>query len=58
MGAKVSVAQWWFWNQIPVTLGNFVGGFFFTGLAIYATYRPKSAAPPVLAPSASGVPAE
>jgi formate/nitrite transporter len=58
MGAKVSVAQWWFWNQIPVTLGNFVGGFFFTGLAIYATYRPRSAPAPVLVPSASGVPAE
>ena len=58
MGAKVSVAQWWIWNQIPVTLGNFVGGFFFTGLAIYATYRPKSPPAPVLVPSASGVPAE
>jgi formate/nitrite transporter len=58
MGAKVSVAQWWLWNQIPVTLGNFVGGFFFTGLAIYVTYRPKSTSAPVLVPSASGVPAE
>src|SRR5262249_34092173 len=36
MGAKVSVAQWWLWNQIPVTLGNVVGGFGFTGLALYA----------------------
>ncbi len=58
MGAKVTVAQWWLWNQIPVTLGNFVGGFFFTGLAIYLTYRPKSAQAPVLVPSTSGVPAE
>src|SRR5207248_11219150 len=33
MGAKVTVADWWFWNQIPVTLGNLVGGFVFTGLA-------------------------
>src|SRR4029077_3867689 len=30
MGAKVSVADWWLWNQIPVTLGNLVGGFVFT----------------------------
>jgi formate transporter len=58
MGAKVSVAQWWIWNQIPVTLGNFVGGFFFTGLAIYMTYRPKPAPTPMRVPSASGVPAE
>jgi formate/nitrite transporter len=42
MGAKVSVADWWLWNQLPVTLGNLVGGFVFTGLAIYATYRPRS----------------
>ena len=27
MGAKVTVADWWLWNQIPVTLGNIVGGF-------------------------------
>jgi len=41
MGAKVTVADWWLWNQIPVTLGNLVGGFVFTGLAIYMTYRPQ-----------------
>jgi formate transporter len=44
MGAKVTLGDWWLWNQIPVTLGNFVGGFVFTGLAIYLTYRPKTAA--------------
>src|SRR5499427_1824892 len=42
MGAKVTVAQWWFWNQIPVTLGNLVGGFVFTGLALYWTYKPAA----------------
>ena len=42
LGAKVSVYEWWIWNQIPVTLGNLVGGFVFTGLAIYATYRPRA----------------
>ena len=40
LGAKVSLADWWFWNQIPVTAGNLVGGFVFTGLALYATYKP------------------
>ena len=40
LGAKVSVYDWWVWNQIPVTLGNIVGGFVFTGLALYATYKP------------------
>ena len=38
MGAKVSLADWWVWNQIPVTLGNLVGGLVFTGLALYVTY--------------------
>ncbi len=45
-------------ESIPVTLGNFVGGFAFTGLALYATFRPASqaiSAPSVLAPQ---VPAE
>ncbi|SFO16863.1 formate/nitrite transporter [Bradyrhizobium sp. Ghvi] len=40
LGAKVSVSDWWLWNQIPVTLGNLVGGFVFTGLALYTTYKP------------------
>lgn len=44
LGAKVSVTDWWLWNQIPVTLGNLVGGFVFTGLALYATYKPQTAA--------------
>jgi formate/nitrite transporter len=45
MGAKITVAQWWLWNQIPVTLGNLVGGFLFTGLALYLTHRPRKPAP-------------
>ena len=44
MGAKVSVAEWWLWNQIPVTLGNVIGGAVFTGLALYLTHKPKPAA--------------
>jgi formate/nitrite transporter len=58
MGAKVTVANWWLWNQIPVTLGNLVGGFTFTGLAIYMTYKPQPVAAKVLAPTPTGVPAE
>jgi formate transporter len=60
MGAKVTVAQWWLWNQIPVTLGNLVGGFTFTGLAIYATYKPRvgGAAMPEMTPAPTSVPAE
>jgi formate/nitrite transporter len=39
LGANVSVADWWLWNQIPVTLGNIVGGALFTGMAIYLTHK-------------------
>ena len=56
MGANVTVAEWWLWNQIPVTLGNLVGGFIFTGLALYITHRPRDAAVPFAAPTQ--VPAE
>lgn len=55
LGAKVSLADWWLWNQIPVTLGNFVGGFIFTGFALYITHRPPS---PVAVAGALEAPAE
>jgi formate transporter len=45
MGAKVSLGDWWIWNQIPVTLGNLVGGMVFTGLALYVTYGRAKAEP-------------
>lgn len=44
LGAKVSIYDWWVWNQIPVTLGNLLGGFVFTGLALYTTYKPAQRA--------------
>lgn len=57
MGAKVSLSNWWLWNQIPVTLGNFVGGFLFTGLLLYWTYRPEAAPAATIAPATEGEPA-
>jgi formate/nitrite transporter len=56
MGARISIYQWWMWNQIPVTLGNLVGGFLFTGLALYATYKPGTSAATSAAPAQ--IPAE
>jgi formate/nitrite transporter len=56
MGAKVSIADWWLWNQIPVTVGNLVGGSLFTGLALYLAHSPKAA--PVPAASAKPAAAE
>ena len=56
LGAKVTFADWWLWNQIPVTLGNLIGGFVFTGLALYLTHGPARPIAPVA--GASHVPAE
>ncbi len=58
MGANVTVADWWLWNQIPVTLGNLVGGFIFTGLAIYMTYKPRPVSDPARVATPSRVAAE
>jgi formate/nitrite transporter len=57
LGAQVTIADWWWWNQVPVTLGNIVGGFVFTGLALYVTHRGRSPAS-VSALSAQQIPAE
>lgn len=43
LGADVSFGDWWLWNQIPVLVGNFVGGFVFTGLALLQAHRPARA---------------
>ena len=58
LGAKVTVGDWWLWNQIPVTLGNLVGGFCFTGFALYWTYKPATAAAADSTPIPATVPAE
>src|SRR5262245_31814371 len=41
LGAHVSLADWWLWNQLPVTLGNVAGGLVFTGLALHMTHRKR-----------------
>ncbi len=38
LGAKTTVTTFLVWNEIPVTLGNLVGGFLFTGLAMWIAY--------------------
>jgi formate/nitrite transporter len=55
LGAKVTLADWWLWNQIPVTLGNIVGGFVFTGLALFITYG-RAAATDIGIDSAAALP--
>ena len=42
LGANISISDWWLYNQIPVTVGNIIGGSVFTGLALYLTYSLKT----------------
>ena len=44
-GAPISFGQWWLWNQIPATLGNLVGGLFFTAIGLTAIYGRRARAP-------------
>lgn len=37
-GAPIAAGDWWVWNQIPVTLGNILGGGVLTGAALFAVY--------------------
>lgn len=56
-GAKATIADWWIWNQIPVTVGNFIGGSVFTEFTLYLTYgQKKEASPATIAPSAIAEP--
>lgn len=36
--APITVSQWWLWNQIPVTIGNILGGAVLTGVGMYVTF--------------------
>lgn len=41
LGADITVGQWLFWNQIPVTLGNIFGGAVLTGLLLHYCNKPS-----------------
>ena len=38
MGGNFTIADYLLWNELPVALGNLVGGLAFTGLTLYATH--------------------
>ncbi len=53
LGAPVSIAQWWIWNEIPVTIGNILGAGLLTAAGLYFSFGSTAKADmPV------GVPAE
>lgn len=39
LGHGISWGEWLLWNQVPVTIGNLIGGGFFAGLLFYWAYR-------------------
>ncbi|GMV53605.1 MAG: formate/nitrite transporter family protein [Chlorobi bacterium] len=42
LGSDISLSDWWLWNQIPVTLGNVIGGALLTGFPLIYTFLPKN----------------
>lgn len=54
MGGNFSIMDYLIWNEIPVVLGNLVGGLSFTGLTLYATHI-RTAAKRNLVPAAASV---
>jgi formate/nitrite transporter len=57
LGAPATVGEYLINNELPVTIGNLVGGFLFTGLALYLAY-PGLATERGQVGSAHAVPAE
>lgn len=51
LGAKVTWAQWWIWNEIPVTLGNIVGAVVLTALGLFVAFGNTAQAEPVSVPA-------
>jgi formate transporter len=53
LGGNFSIMDYLIWNEIPVVLGNLVGGLAFTGLTLYATHM-KTAPKRALRPQDAG----
>ena len=41
LGAPVGIDDWWLWNQIPVLIGNFIGGVTLATLGLYYSQRTR-----------------
>jgi formate/nitrite transporter len=41
LGAHVSLADWWVWNQAPVLVGNLLGGIVLTASLLYFSHRTR-----------------
>ena len=47
LGAPISVTDALFWNFLPVTIGNLIGGAFFVGFLFYSTYGKRIKVSPI-----------
>jgi formate/nitrite transporter FocA (FNT family) len=41
LGSNVTISGWLLFNQLPVTIGNFIGGCLLTGVSFYVMFREK-----------------
>lgn len=39
LGAPIGIGDWWLWNQIPVLIGNLLGGALLVGLPLWWAHR-------------------
>jgi formate/nitrite transporter len=46
LGAPISGTDMLFWDFLPVTIGNLIGGAFFVGFLFYSTYGTRAKVPP------------
>jgi formate/nitrite transporter len=61
LGAPISEYDFWVGNQVPVTIGNFLGGFLFTGAALswlFYTRKPVEESVPLTRPARAFVAGE
>lgn len=41
LGAPVGLDDWWWWNQIPVMIGNLIGALALTALPVYFAFKAR-----------------
>jgi formate/nitrite transporter FocA (FNT family) len=41
LGSNATISGWLLFNQLPVTIGNFIGGCLLTGVSFYVMFREK-----------------
>jgi formate transporter len=42
LGADISFGDWWLWNQIPVTIGNFISGIVLTAICFHVITKDRT----------------